>query len=78
VDSPSIRVFFVTKNKRRMQGLLSFLAGCQGAELFRLAVADKLTPATVLTEPVWHTVDRPNDPRPIIITKSSQQEQSDG
>ncbi len=78
MDSPSIRVFFMTRNKRRMHSLLSFLAGCQGAELFRFAVADKLTQPTILTAPVWHAVDRPNEPRPIIITESSEKERVDG
>lgn len=63
---PSIRVYCTVESKRRLKSLAAGLLQTPGAELFRIAVTATLSPETILTEPVWYTIESPNSPIPLL------------
>jgi hypothetical protein len=59
------RVFFVVPSEKRRSELIRSLAKHPAATAVRLAVFGDLTPATLLTLPIWRPLDG-SDSRPII------------
>ena len=66
VAKPSVRVYLTVESKRRLESLAAGLLRTPGAELFRIAVMATLSPESILTEPVWYTIDAPSTPIPLL------------
>lgn len=64
--SPAVRVFFVTQSEERLRNVGKAIRELRGADAFRLAIVDDLTPQRFFTDPIWKTVA--GEARPILRT----------
>lgn len=58
-QTQSLRIMTVTTSQKRLRHLKEVTEQAGGKARFWFTTADQLSPATILTEPIWHVASRP-------------------